>query len=189
MPAVAIPKRLKLTYSDYALLPADGKRHEIMDGEHYVTPAPNTPHQTIAFNLAHFVGGHIKKNRLGRFFFAPYDLVLSDFDVVQPDLLYFSHARAAGITRANAQQAPDLVIEILSPSTRKLDESAKRKLYERAGVAEYWIVDPELESVKVFRAGVEGFTTPVELSTEEGHALTTPLLPSLAVPLAEIFED
>jgi Uma2 family endonuclease len=121
-------------------------------------------------------------------FFAPVDVVLSRFDVVEPDLLYMSKERKAQIANdANVQGPPELVVEVGSPSTRRRDETLKRALYERAGVSEYWVVDPELDVVRVYRRDGERFARPIELSLEAGDVLTTPLLPGLELPLSEIF--
>lgn len=122
--------KVKFTYEDYLLFPDDGKRHELIDGEHYVTPSPSTKHQRISGNLLYFLKDHLRRTKAGRMFDAPMDVVLSDFDVVQPDLLFVSSARASIITEKNIQGAPDLVVEILSDGTRKTDEIIKRKLYE-----------------------------------------------------------
>jgi Uma2 family endonuclease len=110
------------------------------------------------------------------------------FDVVEPDLLYMSNERAATVlTHANVQGAPELVIEIGSPSTRQRDETIKRRLYERVGVSEYWVVDPEIDVVRVYRRGAEGFGRPRELRAEASDRLTTPLLQGLSLPLSRIF--
>jgi Uma2 family endonuclease len=85
--------------------------------------------------------------------------------------------------------APDLIVEIGSPSTRRRDETIKRRLYERSGVKEYWIVDPDVDVVRVYRPGDGGYTRPVELSLEAGDTLTTPLLPGLELPLGQIFKE
>jgi Uma2 family endonuclease len=181
---------LKLTYDDFVLFPDDGKRHELIDGEHYVTPSPNTRHQTIVGTLHFLIRTHLETHPIGRIFIAPFDVVFSDFDVVEPDLLYVSNARLAGVlTPANVQGAPDFVIEIGSPGTRKRDETIKRHLYERFGVSEYWIVDPELDLIRVYRREREGFGRAIELSREAGDLLTTPLLSELNLPLARIFRD
>jgi len=179
---------VKLTYDDFVLFPEDGQRHELIDGEHYVTPCPNTKHQQILLNLTLLLGTWLEQERIGRMFFAPFDVVFSRFDVVEPDLLYMSNERAAAIlTAANVQGVPELVVEIGSPSTRKRDETIKRRLYENAGVTEYWVVDPELDVVRVYRRGSEGFARPIELSAEANDTLTTPQLPGLALKLQRIF--
>ncbi len=179
---------LKLTYEDYLHLPEDGKRHELIDGEHYVSPAPSTKHQAASMNLSRILGGFVREQRLGRVYAAPTDVVLSDVDVVEPDLLFVAAARAEIITEKNLRGAPDLAVEILSETTRRTDEVTKRHPYERFRVTEYWVVDPELETVKVHRLAEAGYRREAELPVEAGDALTTPLFPGLAIPLAEIFE-
>ncbi|MEK7871352.1 MAG: Uma2 family endonuclease [Nitrospirota bacterium] len=179
---------VKFTYEDYLLLPDDGRRHELIDGEHFMTPAPSTRHQRILENLLVAIKVFLKKNKLGEVYIAPTDVVLSDLDVVQPDLLFISSHRSSNITEKCIQGAPDLVVEIVSETTRKTDEVIKRKLYERYGVEEYWIVDPELETIKVFRMTGQGYVRSSELSNEAKDLLTTPMLPDLQIPVAEIFE-
>ena len=143
--------RLKLTYDDYLLFPDDGKRHELIDGEHYVTPSPNLRHQTIAGRLYLTIGTWLRAHPSGRVFFAPLDVIFSRFDVVEPDLLYVSNERAPELLSGDyVTGAPDLVIEIGSPSTRHRDETIKRRLYERSNVTEYWIVDPDIDVIRVY---------------------------------------
>jgi Uma2 family endonuclease len=179
---------VKLTYDDFLLFPDDGKRHELIDGEHYVTPSPNTKHQAVSGNLHFMIRGWIEEHPVGKVFFAPFDIVFTQFDVVEPDLLYMSNQRAANIlTSKHVAGVPELVIEIGSPSTRKRDETLKRRLYERTGVDEYWVVDPDVDAVRVFRRSGTVFDRPVELSAEAGDVLTTPLLPGLQLPLARVF--
>ena len=177
----------KFTYEDYLLFPDDGKRHELIDGEHYVTPSPVTKHQRISGNIFVILGTYIQKTKIGQLFAAPMDVVLSDLDVVQPDLLFISNARASIMTEKNIQGAPDLVVEILSESSRKTDEMIKRKLYERHRVSEYWIVDPELESVKIYRFSDKGYSRIAELSVETNDTLASPLFPDWQLPLSQIF--
>jgi len=180
---------VKLTYDDFVQFPDDGQRHELIDGEHYVTPSPNTKHQTISLNLTVLIGGWLERNPIGRLFHAPFDVVFSNFDVVEPDLLYLSNARAAdALTPQHVRGVPELVIEIGSPSTRKRDETIKRRLYERAGVAEYWVVDPELDAIRVYRRDGDTFARVTELSADAGDSLTTALLPGLAIQLSRVFQ-
>ena len=182
--------RTKLTYDDFALFPDDGMRHELIDGEHYVTPSPNRKHQELIGRLHLLIAGWLQSHRVGRLYLAPFDVVISRFDVVEPDLLYMSNERAARVlTDANVQGVPELVIEVGSPSTRTRDETIKRRLYGRSGVSEYWFVDPELDAVRVYRVGSKGFEKPEELSREAGDVLSTPLLPGLELALARLFED
>jgi Uma2 family endonuclease len=183
------PVSLKLTYDDFLLFPDDGKRHELIDGEHYVTPSPNTRHQTIALNLTGLMWSFLQAHPIGRLFFAPFDIVFSRSDVVEPDLLYMSNERAREIlTEKHVTGAPELLIEISSKGTRKRDETLKRSLYERSGVAEYWTVDPDVNAVRVHRLLAGKYQHVVELTLEHGDVLTTPILPGLELPLAKIFE-
>jgi len=179
----------RLTYDDFVLFPDDGMRHEIIDGEHYVTPCPNTRHQLLAgrlyFELELYLRGH---RGLGRMFFAPFDVVFTRWDVVEPDLLFIASAQDEILTDKNVQGAPALVTEILSPGTRRTDEQAKRQLFDRGGVREYWIVDPDFNVVTVFRRQADGsFPRIAELS--QAAVLTTPLLPGLEIGLTELFAD
>jgi Uma2 family endonuclease len=181
---------VKLTYDDFLLFPDDGKRHELIDGEHYVTPSPNRKHQAIVWNLTLMIGNYLEAHPIGRAFVAPFDVIFTEFDVVEPDLLYISKARQDEIlTAKHVRGAPDLVVEIGSPSTRKRDETIKRKLYERSGVEEYWVIDPEIETITVYRHVGEGYQRVLELAVERDDSLTTALLPGLAMPLARIFKD
>lgn len=180
--------RLQWTYADYVLLPDDGKRHEIIEGEHFMTPSPSTRHQRLCLIIAGALRGHALRSKAGEVFISPMDVVLSDEDVVQPDVLFISAARASIITEKNIAGAPDLVVEIISESTRKTDMTIKRKLYEARGVREYWIADPELQTVLIYRAGDGGgYVRAGELSLEAGGVVETPLLPGLRLPLSEIF--
>jgi len=178
----------KLSYDDFLLFPDDGKRHELIDGEHYVTPSPVPKHQRIASNLHFFIRLWLEEHPIGRIYFASLDVVLSNFDVVVPDLMYAANPRLDEIaTEKNWRGTPNLVIEIASPGTRTRDETIKGELYERSGVEEYWIVDPETEVVRVYRRNGERFNRPSELSNGAREVLTTPLLPAFELPLSQIF--
>ena len=180
--------RMKLTYDDFLLFPDDGKRHELIDGEHYVTPSPNTKHQRVSGNLHFLIRSWLEEHPLGQVFYAPFDVVFTKFDVVEPDLLYISNARMPEIVTAlHVTGAPEIVVEIGSPGTRKRDETIKRRLYERSGVSEYWAIDPELDLVRVYRLEERTFNRPTELSREAGDVLTTTHLPGLEIPLARLF--
>jgi Uma2 family endonuclease len=179
---------LKLTYDDFLLFPDDGKRHELIDGEHCVTPSPNTRHQAVLGNLHFIIRSWLEQHSVGRVFFAPLDIVFTQFDVVEPDLLYISNARAAEIlTTTHVTGAPEIIVEIGSPSTRKRDETIKRRLYERSGVAEYWVVDPDIDVIRIYRRSGDRFERPLEMSREADDVLTTGLLPGLEIPLARVF--
>ncbi len=176
----------KMTYEDLLLLPEDGLRHEIIDGEHYVNASPVTRHQLISYRLVLAIGNYLEENPLGQLFFAPLDIVFSRYDVVEPDLLYISNERREIVTTKNIQGSPNLLIEILSDSNRKYDEVTKRALYERTGVGEYWIVDPVANVVRVFRGSAAGlYERAAELSRRD--ILTSPLFPNLEIRLSRIF--
>jgi Uma2 family endonuclease len=178
---------VKLTCDDFVQFPDDGQRHELIDGEHYVTPSPNTKHQRVSINLTVLIGSWLERNPIGQLFHAPFDVVFSNVDVVEPDLLYLSNARAAdALTPQHVRGVPELVIEIGSPGTRKRDETVKRQLYKRAGVSEYWVVDPEIDTIRVYRRDGDAFARVTELSADAGDILTTSLLPGLEVPVLRV---
>lgn len=179
----------KLTYDDFVLFPDDGKRHELIDGEHYVSPSPNVRHQRVLRRLSMLLQSFVEAHRLGEIFFAPLDVVFTLHDVVEPDLIFVSNARASILTAANLQGAPDLVVEVLSPSNRRYDEVRKRGLYERAEVGEYWIVDPEADTVKVYRRDGDQFGRPALLSAGDADRLTSPLFPGLEIALADVLAE
>ena len=175
--------RLRFTYRDYLLLP-EGDRRELIEGDFHAVPAPSIWHQTIVANLGMALRDFVKRNRLGAVLWAPTDVVLSPESVVQPDILFISNERRGIITEDNVSGAPDLVVEILSPSTAERDRELKRALYARCGVREYWLVDPEDSSVEVMaleEAGVDSTRAFTSGRVESA------VLPELGVPLAEIF--
>jgi Uma2 family endonuclease len=178
----------KYTYEDYVLLPDDGRRKEIIDGDLYVTPAPIIKHQAVSRNLEFLLLLYLRDHPQGRLYHAPCDIIFSDLDIVQPDIIYVSNERAGIITEKNIRGVPDLLVEILSESSRRTDEVIKRKLYERYGVGEYWIVDPVVETIKVYRREGTAYQRVAELNNESGDVLSTPLLPELLIPMSEVFK-
>lgn len=181
--------RPKLTYEDFERFPEDGLRHELLGGAHVVTPAPFSLHQRVSINLSLALETHVRSHGLGRIYYAPLDVVLSEHDVVEPDLLIISAERLSIVGIRNVQGAPDLVVEILSKGTRGRDLGEKRDLYERSGVREYWAIDPERGIAAVHRREAEGsptFLPPLLLEAEEGARLSSPLLPGLEIPLRDV---
>jgi Uma2 family endonuclease len=185
--AVRDPVSRRFTYEDYLLFPEDGHRHELIEGEHFVTLAPSTRHQAVCLSLGSHLFHFLRRHPLGRVLPAPFEVVLSDRDVVQPDLVYISNERAGILTESNAQGAPDLAVEVLSRTTRRTDETRKLRLYEDSGVREYWLVDPALETVRVYRREGARLVQAEELRAAAREALATPLLPGMEIPLVEIF--
>jgi len=183
------PHDTRLTYEDFLLLPDDGLRHEIIDGEHYVTPSPNLRHQQLVLRLAISIGPHLEdRPDRGQLFVAPFDVVFSFHDIVEPDLIFVAPDQLDILTAKNIQGTPAFVIEILSPSTRSRDRQIKRRLYERSGVREYWLVDPALNVVTIYQRADDGsFPLRASLSAEGRDTLETPLLPGWSLALARLF--
>ncbi len=175
---------LKLTYEDYVRLPEDGRRHEIIDGSHIVNPAPRTRHQFVLGNLYDALRP-LRRSGRARVAFAPIAVQLTEFDIVEPDLIAIDAKSAQRIGEHKIEGPPNLVVEVLSPSTRRLDRGAKRALYESMGVLEYWIVDPD-ENTVCKHTLVEGRYT--EVLHKSGEMVST-AFPELTVGLGEIFED
>jgi Uma2 family endonuclease len=169
--------KIVLTYEDYVLLPNDRNRYEILEGELTVTPAPSTKHQTASGNLFVLIAHYIKDRDLGRLFYAPIDLILESTSVLQPDLLFVSKAREGIITEKAIEGAPDLVIEILSPTTSRTDRVTKAQIYSRHAVPAYWIVDPEQEAIEIYLLEADGYRLAVILQG------TTP---TIAPPFTEL---
>ncbi|HWP23656.1 MAG TPA: Uma2 family endonuclease [Candidatus Binatia bacterium] len=177
IPARIPEGRIVLTYEDYVQLPNDGKRYEILEGELSVTPAPSTKHQIASVNLTVLLSNHVRVKDLGRIFCAPVDLILEPTSVLQPDLLFVSKARQHIITERAVEGVPDLVIEILSPTTVRIDRVTKAQIYARHQVPVYWIVDAEQESVETYLLSEDGYRL---AATLQGEA------PASAPPFADL---
>ncbi|HXM70657.1 MAG TPA: Uma2 family endonuclease [Thermoanaerobaculia bacterium] len=180
----------RLTYQDLLRLPEDLLRHELIDGEHYVSPAPALKHQDIVLNLGHILLTFVRAHRLGKVLIAPVDVLFTEHDVVEPDVLYVASAHADRLRERYVAGAPDLVVEVLSPSHRGFDRIKKRRLYEAHGVSEYWIVDPTEDTLEIYRATARAghLVRHALLSVAAGDTLETPLLPGLRISLSEVFE-
>ena len=180
----AVKPKPKLTYEDYASLPGD-ERYELIDGELIPMPSPKEIHQRILLLLGASWLWFVRETRLGAVYAAPFDVILSPTNVVQPDLIFISSARAHIITEDNILGAPDLVVEILSPSTAGYDRTTKRNLYARHAVREYWLIDPYAKTVTVLILGADGYDTHAVFG--EGDTLTSPTLPGFALNLSDLF--
>jgi Uma2 family endonuclease len=184
MGAMSRASSVRFTYQDYLQLPEDG-RYEIINGELFLTPAPTTYHQRISGRIQFLLTRHVRETDVGEIFNAPCDLLLSEIDVVQPDIFFIAKERREIVEEKYVSAAPDLVVEILSESTAKRDRGIKAKLYERAGVKELWIVDPWEKSAEIFRRSEETFVRNALFSGTD--TLVTRVFPGLEIPLTEVF--
>jgi Uma2 family endonuclease len=179
----------RLTYDDFLRFPDDGMRHELIDGEHYVTPSPNRRHQQLLGRLHLAFADHLRSHPShGEVYFAPFDVIFSKWDIVEPDLLFVAGDQLEILTDKNIVGAPALVVEILSPGTRRRDQGIKRSLFERGLVREYWMVDPDHQTIVVYRRDeAGGFPRVAEFGVDDQATLTTPLLPSFELSLQQFF--
>jgi len=149
--------RPRVSFADLERVPEDGRRYELYDGEVYVVPAPIPRHQVVQDALAEELRG-ISRQHGGFAVGSPIDIVFSDYDVMQPDIVYFGPARAHLVDLDHAiRHPPDLCVEILSPSTEATDRGRKLQMFARYEVPEYWIVDPVHETIEVYRLEVGGY--------------------------------
>ena len=148
--------RIKFTYDDYRNAPED-KRYELHDGDLILVPSPKEQHQDVVGNLFISIALFVRERMLGRVYIAPFDIVCSDNDVVQPDVIFVSNDRLDIITPDNIQGAPDFVVEVLSPSTAHRDRTFKRALYARQGINEFWLVDADARSIEILILGSDGY--------------------------------
>jgi Uma2 family endonuclease len=175
----------KWTYDDLALLPEDGLRHEIIDGVLYVNASAITKYQMPLYRLVLAISKYLEEHPLVHLFFAPLD-ILSQYDIVDRDLMFISNKRHEIVLLNNIQGAPDLVIEILTESDNGHDEVAKCSVYEQMSVSEYWIVDPTRHVVCVFRRNTAGrYERAAKLSSRD--TLTSSLFPAFAIDVDRIF--
>ncbi len=176
--------RAKLTYEDY-MKTSDDERWELIDGELIQMPSPTVPHQRLIVLTGTKLVIFVMERSMGEVFYAPIDVVLDETVVVQPDLVFVSNERIHIVEHLNIQGAPDLVVEIRSPSTARHDEVTKRALYERYGVPEYWLADPEAQTITVLLLGGNGYE--VAGMYNKGDTLTSPTLKGFSLNLDEIF--
>lgn len=180
----------RLTYDDLARMPDDGLRHEIIDGVHYVTPSPAFRHQIVSKRVLLAIDTYLEAHPgVGEVVGAPLDVVFTRWDVVEPDIVFVADDQRSIITEPNIQGAPALVVEVLSPGTKKRDLGVKRELFDRGGVREYWLVDPKLNTVAIHRRAADGSFPKVQSLPGEAPTLTTPLLPGFALSLERLFRD
>ena len=179
------PPQGRWTYADYAALPDDGNRYEIIAGVLYMTPAPGTGHQSISARVVTFLVTHVEFAGLGRVFAAPVDVELAPDTVVQPDIVVVLSANLHRITPSRIIGAPDLVVEILSPGTAGYDRREKQDAYARSGVGEYWIVDPGAQTVELLTLNKGGYRSH---GVFRGQARLPSSAVTLPVPIERFFQ-
>jgi Uma2 family endonuclease len=140
-----------LTYDDYAALPNDGKRYEIIEGDIFMSPAPRTKHQKTIGNLYWILRTYLDSHPIGDLYLSPIDVILSYTNVVQPDLLFLSAKKLHLVSERGIEGPPDLIVEVLSPTTEKTDRITKSRLYAKFEVPHYWLIDPETKQIERFR--------------------------------------
>ncbi len=176
----------KLTYEEFRRLPDDGKRYELIHGEVHLTPSPTTKHQFALQNLSRSLDPFVFKHRLGEIFVAPLDVRLSRDTAVQPDLIFISNSRASIIKENYIDGAPDLVVEILSPSTAAHDRATKLALYAEAGVPEVWLLETVAKTVEVLKLQGKKYLVDSALAGEQ--KLTSSQFPGWELPLTDLFD-
>jgi len=175
----------KLTYEEFRQLPEDGKRYELIRGEVHLTPAPTTGHQFILRKLTTSLDAYVAKRQLGEVFFAPLDVRLGVDTALQPDLIFVSRARGQIIQPDFIAGAPDLVVEILSPSTATHDRATMLPWYAEAGVSEAWLIDPQAKTVEVLK--LQGNKYLMDSTLAGRQVLTSTQFPGWELPLANLF--
>jgi Uma2 family endonuclease len=145
------PAARRWTYAEFARLPSDGNRHEIIAGDLYVTPAPTTLHQKVVVRLTRALEEFAETHGIGEVFSGPVDVLFAEGDYLEPDLVFVLRERIHVVSDRGVEAAPDLVVEVLSPRTAARDRRLKRERYAHFGVPEYWIVDPVARRVEIHR--------------------------------------
>lgn len=176
-----------LTEEDYWGFPDDGKHRQLLDGWEVVMPPSRRRHQDAIQILVHRLMGHLDINPVGFVQSGPYPVRLSSRTVVEPDVFYIARDREAMMEETVCRGAPDWIAEVLSPSNRPVDEVRKLRLYSRYGVGEYWIVDPEIRAVKVFRREGKSLALVRQAMADGGDVLELAALPGLEIPVAALF--
>jgi Uma2 family endonuclease len=182
------PPQGQWTWEDYLRLPDDGNRYEIVEGVLYMSPAPSFDHQYALFELARLLGNYTREHRLGLVLVAPFDVRLFvGADPVQPDLLFFRPGNLPAAGSAFFQGIPDLIVEVVSPGSTRLDQYIKFGAYEKAKVPEYWLVDPRGRMVTVFSLDpAKGEYQEISRAVA-GDQLTSPTFPGFVLPVAGLF--
>jgi Uma2 family endonuclease len=181
------PATPKVTYEEYASWPDDGRRYEILDGEAVEVSSPGSDHQDVVPNLREQVKAFLRRNRAGRSFVAPLDVVLETHWIVQPDVLAVRRENLRIVGKKAVRGVPDLVAEVLSPNTEDRDRGIKRDLYERVGVRELWLVDVDARALWQFAREGTGFR---EVGVHRGDArFQSTAFPGMEIELGEVWPE
>ena len=181
------PVKKRLTVNEYELMPNNGKVLQLIDGDFVMTPAPTLKHQEVSRNIEKYFLDYLDKNPIGKILDAPIDFHIDKYNVVQPDLAYISKARYTVLFEKGIRGAPDIVIEILSPHTKRTDRKLKKKLYYKVGVKEYWIVDIDDECIEVFRKRTDDYELDNTYRKDNNDILPCTLLKGLEIDLQTVF--
>ena len=184
---MAAVKVAPLTVQDYRLLPEAGPRYQLIEGDLLMAPAPSRFHQDVSANLQFVIQSYLEKHPTGKLYNAPFDVYFDSFNVHQPDLVFIAKNNYGILTEAGAEGAPDLIIEILSPTTSFLDKKTKRQVYARSGVEELWLVDPDLKLVHVYHLQ-QNAELPL-VTYGEKDTFTSPHFPSLKISGKRVFRQ
>ena len=168
-----------MTYEDYAALPDDGRRYELHDGELSVTFAPGRTHQAIVGRLFAIMLEHVTTRELGEVYVSPFDTILSNTTVVQPDIVFIANERLAILAERGVEGAPTLVVEVISPSTARIDRVTKLALYARHAVPHCWIVDAAARTIEAYE--LEGAAYRIGVKWDGRKVVTLAPLPELAL--------
>ncbi len=188
--AIVENSRIKLTYEDYLTFPDDGQRHEIVDGDHVVNPSPSSYHQTLVTRICVQLFLQVEKAGLGRVLVSPMDVRLSTVDIVQPDILVVLEPRTEIIEEKCVRGAPDLAVEIVSESTARRDRGLKKARYEKFGVTEYWVVDPDLREPNASEVVQYAIDRDTERFASRGkfrEEIRAEILPGLRIDLTAVW--
>lgn len=173
-----------ITFEEYRALPGDGPRYELINGELYMSPAPKAIHQFVVGELFAALRDHVRPDRRGIVMLAPFDVRIADYTAVQPDLLFFTAENRDALGRDFASGIPDLIVEVLSASNRRMDLIVKRAIYAQRGIPEYWIVDPKTQSISVNILEGRHYSD----TTHAQGTVTPRALPELSIEIAPLFD-
>ena len=181
----SVTDRKKITYADYLKID-DNNRYEIFHGELCMVPAPSTNHQSVSRNLEFLIWNYVKQKDLGKVFYAPTDVVLDDDEVFQPDIVFIKSENLHIIGKDAIKGVPDLIVEIVSPSSTFYDTVEKKDVYEKYGVKEYWLVFPDERVIEIFILGKEGYAE--FCKSKKKGIVTSSILKGLEIDSKDVFE-